>query len=119
MSKDLWKEITISLEMTYKDSSKARTLPQKHMAILKAMGNAFDNTELILFYNKNRKLSLKACQGMTNLEHYQSHFKIHQDNGRHYAIFRVYITIGFQSLKRHSEVLQVLKKTDCYLKRHH
>jgi hypothetical protein len=48
-----WKEITISLEMTYKDCSEARTSPQKHnMAILKAMGNAFDNTELILFDNK-------------------------------------------------------------------
>jgi hypothetical protein len=80
--------------MTYKDRNEARTSPQKHMAILKAMENAFNNTELILFDNKNQKLSLEACCGMTNLDHYQLHFKIHQ--GRHYVIFRVVTTIGFQ-----------------------
>jgi hypothetical protein len=114
-----WKEMTILIEMTYKDNNEARTSPQKHMMILKAMGDAFDNTELTLFDNKNRKLSLEACREMTNLDHYESHFKIHQGKGRHYVIFRVHATIGFQSLKRHSDVLNTLKKTNCYLKRHH
>jgi hypothetical protein len=82
-----WKEMPISIEMTYKDSSEARTSPQKHMVILKAMGKSFDNTELILFESKNRKLSLNACRGMMDLEHYESYFKIHQGNGRHYVIF--------------------------------
>jgi hypothetical protein len=111
--------MTISIKMTFKDSSEARTSPQKHMMILKAMGNAFDNSELTLFDNKNRKLSLEACREMTNLEHYEAHFKIHQGNGRHYVIFRVHTTIGFQLLKRHSEVLKTLKKTNSCLKRHH
>jgi hypothetical protein len=72
------------------------------------MGNAFDNTELTLFDNKNRKLSLEACREMTNLEHYESHFKIHQGKGRHYVIFRVHTTIGLQLLKRHSNILNTL-----------
>lgn len=114
-----WKEMTILIEMTYKDNNEARTSPQKHMLILKSMGDAFDNTELTLFDNKNRKLSLEACREMTNLEHYESHFKIHQGKGRHYVVFRVHATIGFQSLKRHSDVLSTLKRTNCYLKRHH
>ena len=89
------------------------------MMILKALGNAFDVTELEIYDNMNRKLSLAACWGMANIEHYESHYKIHQGNGRHYVIFRVMATVGFQALKRQGEVLKTLKATGSYLKRHH
>jgi predicted RNA binding protein with dsRBD fold (UPF0201 family) len=69
------------------------------MKVLKALGNAFDNTELEIFDNKNRKLSLEACREMKNIEHYESHFKIHQGNGRQYVIFRVLSTVRIQTLK--------------------
>jgi hypothetical protein len=114
-----WKEIHLLIEITYKDGTEARTSPQKHMKVLKALGNAFDNTELEIFDNKNRKLSLEACQEMKYIEHYESHFKIHQGNGRHYVIFRVLSTVRFQTLKREGEVLKILKQTGCYLKQHH
>jgi hypothetical protein len=74
------------LEITYNNNTEARTLPKKHLLILKELGTAFDNTELELYDNKNRKLSLEACKAMANIEHYKSHFKIHQGNGRHYNI---------------------------------
>jgi hypothetical protein len=52
-----WKEIHLLLEITYKvERTEARTSPQKHMLILKAFENAFDNTELEMNDNKNRKL---------------------------------------------------------------
>ena len=76
-----WKEMYLLIKMTYNDRSEAKSSPQKHMNILKAMGNAFDNTELELYDNRNRKLSLEACCGMMNLQHYESHFTIHQGNG--------------------------------------
>ena len=107
------------LEITYNNKTEGRTSPQKHMSILKALGDAFDNTELTIYDNKNRKLSLAACRKMANLEHYESHFTIHQGNGRHYVIFRVLATVGFQSLKRQPAVLKTLKSTGCYMKRHH
>ncbi len=113
-----WKEIHLLLEITYKNHTEARTSPQKHMLVLKALSNAFDNTELEIYDNKNRKLSLEACKGMTNIQHYESHFKIHQGNGSHYVIFRVSSTVRFQSLKRESEVLSTLKQTGCFMKRH-
>jgi hypothetical protein len=57
---------------------------------------------------------------MTNIEHYESHFKIHQGHGRHYyIIFQVSTTIPFQALKQDATVLQTLKQTDSYPKRHH
>ena len=114
-----WQEQHILIEITYNNQTEARTSPQKHMMILKALGNAFDVTELEIYDNKNRKLSLAACRGMTNIEHYESHYKIHQGNGRHYVIFRVMATVGFQALKRQGDVLKTLKATGCYLKRHH
>jgi hypothetical protein len=83
------------------------------MTTLKALGNAFNNTELEIHDNKNLKLSLEACRGMANIERYESHFfKMHQAKGCHYIF-------GFQSLKRKAEVLGTLKKMDCYLKDHH
>jgi hypothetical protein len=99
------KEIHLLIEITYKNGTEARTSPQKHVMVLKALGNAFDNTELEIFDNKNRKLSLDACREMKNIEHYESHFKTHQGNGRHYVIFRVLSTVRFQTLKREGEVL--------------
>ena len=95
-----WKEIHLLIEITYKNHTEARTSPQKHMLVLKALSNAFDNTELEIYDNKNRKLSLEACKAMTNIQHYESHFKIHQGNGSHYVIFRVSSTVRFQSLKQ-------------------
>jgi hypothetical protein len=47
-----------SFEFAYNDCTEARTSPQKHMMIFKALGNAFDNTELESYDNKNQKLSL-------------------------------------------------------------
>jgi hypothetical protein len=114
-----WREIHILLEITYNDQTEARTSPQKHMLVSKALGTAFDDTELEIYDNKNRKLSLAACKTMANIKHYQLHFKLHQGNGRHYVIFRVSSTLRFQSIKRESEVLRNLKKTGCYMKRHH
>jgi hypothetical protein len=114
-----WKEIHILLEITYNNNTEARTSPQKHLLILKELGTAFDNTELEIFDNKNRKLSLEACKAMANIEHYESHFKIHQGNGRHYVIFRVLTTLRFQGIKRESAVLRILKKTGSCMKRHH
>jgi hypothetical protein len=114
-----WREIHILLEITYNDRTEARTSPQKHMLVLKALGTAFDSTELEIYDNKNRKLSLEACKAMENIQHYESHFKLHQGNGRHYVIFRVSSTIRFQGIKRESDVLRNLKKTGCYMKRHH
>jgi hypothetical protein len=57
------------------------------MLVLKALGTAFDSTELEIYDNKNRKLSLEACKAMENIQHYKAHFKLHQGNGRHYVIF--------------------------------
>lgn len=48
-----WREIHLLLEITYKDRTEARTSPQKHMMLLKAMGNDFDNTEVCIYDNKN------------------------------------------------------------------
>jgi uncharacterized protein with GYD domain len=56
---------------------------------------------------------------MKNVEHYEAHFKIQQGNGRHYVVFRVLTTMQSQSLKRDGAVLQMLKKTGCYMKRHY
>ncbi len=112
-------EIHILIEITYKNRTEARTSPQKHMMLLKALGNSFDATELEIFDNKNRKLSLDACKEMTKIEHYEAHFKIHQGKGRHFVIFCVLATVAFQTLKRDGAVLATLKKTGCYLKRHH
>ena len=106
------------LEITYNDKTESRTSPQKKNDT-KELSTAFDVTELEIYYNKNQKLSLAACRGMTNIEHYESHYKIHQGNGRHYVIFRVMATVGFQALKRQGKVLKTLKSTGCYLKRHH
>jgi hypothetical protein len=39
-----WKEFNLLLEITYKDRTKECTSPQKHMMMLKVLGNAFDNT---------------------------------------------------------------------------
>lgn len=114
-----WKEMHLMIEITYKNTTEGRTSPQKHMLILKELGSAFDKTELEIFDNKNRTLSLDACKEMKNIEHYEAHFKIHQGNGRHYVVFRVLTTLRFQSLKREGEVLKTLKKTGCYMKRHH
>jgi hypothetical protein len=113
-----WKEIHLLLEITYKNNTEARTSPQKHMLVLKALSTAFDDTELAIYDNKNRKLSLEACKAMSNIKHYESHFNIHQGNGRHYVIFRVSSTIRFQGLKRDSAVLSSLKHRSCYMKRH-
>ena len=41
-----WQEQHILIEITYNNQTEARTSPQKHMMILKALGNAFDVTEL-------------------------------------------------------------------------
>lgn len=49
------------IEITYKNTTEGRTSPQKHMLSLKELGSAFDTTELEIFDNKNRKLSLEAC----------------------------------------------------------
>jgi hypothetical protein len=113
-----WKEMDLLLEITYKDKTEARTSPQKHMMILKALGTAFDMTELEIFDKKHRQLDLEACRAMANIEHYEAHFKIHQGNGRSYVIVHVRTTVGFQQLKREPEVLRTLKSTGCYLKRH-
>jgi hypothetical protein len=51
----------IMIEITYKNTTEGRTSPQKHMLSLKELGSAFDTTELEIFDNKNRKLSLEAC----------------------------------------------------------
>jgi hypothetical protein len=88
-----WKEIHLLVQITYKDVIEACSSPPKHTMVLKAMGYAFDNTELQTFNNKNWKLSLATCRKMKNIEHYESHFKIHEGNGRHYVIFRVLSTI--------------------------
>ena len=82
-----WREQHILIEITYNNKMEARTSPQKHMMILKGLRNAFDITELEIYDNKNRKLSLAACRAMMNIEHYEAHYKIHQGNGRHYVIF--------------------------------
>jgi hypothetical protein len=39
-----WRESHSLLEITYKDQTEGRTSPQKHMPVLKALGNAFDET---------------------------------------------------------------------------
>jgi hypothetical protein len=114
-----WQEQHLLIKITYNDRNEARMSPQKHMMILKALGNSFDATKLEIFDNKNRKISLKACREMTKIEHYESHFTIHQGKGRHFVIFRVLTTVSFQSLKRDGAVLATLKKTGSYLKRHH
>jgi hypothetical protein len=54
---------------------------------------------------------------MVNIQHYKSHFKLHQGNGRHY--FHISSTIRFQGIKQESDVLRTLKKTGCYMKHHH
>jgi hypothetical protein len=51
-----WKEIHLLLEIIYELRTEARTSLQKHMMILKALENAFDNTELEIYDNKNHKL---------------------------------------------------------------
>jgi hypothetical protein len=55
-----WQEQHLLIEITYNDRAEARTTPQKHMLILKALGNSFDATELEIFDNKNRSLSLNT-----------------------------------------------------------
>jgi hypothetical protein len=114
-----WKEIYLMVEITYNGVTEGRTSPQKHMRVLKALGNAFDSTELEIYDNKKRKVGLQVCREMTNLQHYEDRYKIHQGNGRHYVVFRVLVTVRFQTLKREGDVLKTLKETGCYLKRHH
>ena len=115
---DEWKELHILIEITYNNKTEARTSSQKHLLVLQAMGNAFDPTELKIFDQKNRELPLQQCREMKDQANYEHRFTIHQGNGRHYVIFRVSTTVGFQGLKRESAVMATLKKTGCYLKKH-
>jgi hypothetical protein len=110
--------MNILVEITYDNNAEATTSPQKHMLLLKAMGAAFDPTELIIYDMKNCKLTMEEWKATTGIGEYKKRFKIHQGNGRHYVIFRVLATIGFQQLKRDPQVLKQLKATECYMKRH-
>jgi hypothetical protein len=114
-----WKETRIMLEITYKNHTKARTSRQKRMVVLKALGTAFNSTELEIYDNNNRKVSLEVCKKMQNIQHYKSHFKIHQGNGCHYVIFCILSSICFQGLKCESAVLSTQNKTGSYMKCHH
>ena len=63
-----WKEIYLLMEITYSNKTEVHSSPEKHMSILKALGDAFNNTKLEIFDNKNRKLSLDQCSKMKNVD---------------------------------------------------
>jgi hypothetical protein len=105
------KEMNILVKITYDNNAEVTTSPQKHMLLPKAMGAAFDTTELIVYDMKNRKLTIKEWKATIGISEYKNRFKIHQGNGHHYVIFRILTTINFQQLKQNPQVLKQLKTT--------
>jgi hypothetical protein len=114
-------ETVLRFEIPYRNGQADDADTKLHAQLLQLLTTAYDETELRIFNNKNKRITDFQEEKWQNNEYYKSHFGTHVDtSGRKTVVaHRIRSTKNIGTIKGEPTIIRFLKQTNTYIRAHY
>jgi hypothetical protein len=116
------RELTLRFEFVVKNKEEYQLTMIRHIEVMRAIGECGDMSDIIVYDNKNNKVSDFYDQKWKDVEYYKSHFTMHSGVKKmgtsFYIIHRVRTNMAISTIKSDRKVFRALQSNEGYMKAH-
>jgi hypothetical protein len=111
----------LRFEIPYRKGHASDDDTKLHAQLLKLLTNAFDENELRVYNNKNKKVKDFEEKKWEDNNYYKTHFDAHVDTQQRKTVVahRIHSKLSISNLKGEPTVIAFLKRTNTYLRAHY
>ena len=115
-------ELTLRFEFVVKKKEDFQLTMLRHVEVMRAFSDCSETSEIIIYDNKNQKVSDFYDQKWKDMDYYKSHFTVHSGKKKlgmsFYIIHCIRTHMSLSTIKSDRKVFRALQANTGYLKAH-
>ena len=115
-------ELTLRFEFVVKTKEDFQLTMLRHVEVMRSLSDCSEMSEIIIYDNKNNKVTDFYDQKWKDVDYYKSHFTVHLGKKKlgmsFYVIHRIRTNMSVSTIKSDRKVFRALQTNNGYLKAH-